>query len=92
MPETKTAARSDSSAADSTSARGGASGASADNAYVLSGMVRNENQIVGHGAIFSLAVGQGRVVTFSFNPLHRFLNHHEFPLVWNALMNWNDLN
>jgi hypothetical protein len=22
--------------------------------------------------------------------MHRFLNHHEFPLVWNALANWND--
>jgi hypothetical protein len=59
--------------------------------YVLSGMVRNENQIVGHGAIFDVPVGQGRVVAFTFNPLHRFLNHHEFPLVWNTLMNWNDL-
>jgi hypothetical protein len=53
-------------------------------------MVRNENVIVGQGAIFDLAVGSGRVVAFSFNPLHRFLNHNEFPLVWNALMTWND--
>jgi hypothetical protein len=58
-------------------------------AYVLSGMVRNENVIVGQGAIFDLPVGAGRVIAFSFNPLHRFLNHHEFPLVWNALMTWN---
>jgi hypothetical protein len=57
---------------------------------VLSGMVRNENVIVGQGAIFDLPVGAGRVIAFSFNPLHRFLNHHEFPLVWNALMTWND--
>jgi hypothetical protein len=57
---------------------------------VLSGMVRNENVIVGQGAIFDLTVGNGRVVAFSFNPLHRFLNHNEFPLVWNALMTWND--
>jgi len=35
-------------------------------------------------------VRSGRVIAFSFDPLHRFLNHHEFPLVWNALANWND--
>ncbi|MGH7447992.1 MAG: hypothetical protein ACRELT_10560, partial [Longimicrobiales bacterium] len=58
--------------------------------YVLSGMVRNESVIIGQGAIFDLAVGNGRVIAFSFNPLHRFLNHNEFPLVWNALMTWND--
>ncbi|MGH7577100.1 MAG: hypothetical protein ACREM1_18485, partial [Longimicrobiales bacterium] len=62
-----------------------------DSGYVLSGMVRNEDQIVGHGAIFDVPVGRGRVVAFTFNPLHRFLNHHEFPLVWNTLLNWNDL-
>jgi hypothetical protein len=90
MPETKTAARSDSADAQPGSRAQGSGGAG--DAYVLSGMVRNENQIVGHGAIFTMPVGQGRVVTFSFNPLHRFLNHHEFPLVWNTLMNWNDLN
>jgi hypothetical protein len=82
-------------AADSSAARGaGASrraGAGADdNAYVLSGMVRNESQIVGHGAIFDVPVGEGHVLSYTFNPLHRFLNHHEIPLVWNALMHWND--
>ncbi len=62
-----------------------------DGSYVLSGMVRNERVIVGQGAIFDLPVGQGRVIAFSFNPLHRFLNHHEFPLVFNAFMSWNDV-
>ncbi len=60
-------------------------------AYVLSGMVRGQDAIVGQGAVFDVPVGRGRVVAFTFNPLHRFLNHHEFPMVWNAIMNWNDL-
>ena len=64
---------------------------SGDDAYVLSGMVRNEQAIIGHGAIFDVPVGQGRVVAFTFNPLHRYLNHHDFPLLWNALLNWNDM-
>src|SRR4029077_9072721 len=60
-----------------------------DSGYVVSGMVRNENEILGQGAIFDVPVGQGRVVAFTFDPLHRYLNHHEFPLVWNALLNWD---
>ncbi|HEY6107666.1 MAG TPA: hypothetical protein VIV56_02065, partial [Gemmatimonadales bacterium] len=63
---------------------------SREEAYVVSGMVRNEKEIVGEGAIFDVPVRGGRVIAFSFDPLHRFLNHHEFPLVWNALANWND--
>ncbi len=57
--------------------------------YVLSGMVKNEDRIVGQGAIFDIPVKSGRVVAFTFNPLHRFLNHHDAPLLWNVLMNWD---
>jgi Zinc carboxypeptidase len=63
----------------------------AESPYVLSGMVRNEQTIVGHGCIFNVPVGQGQVVAFTFDPLHRYLNHHDAPLVWNAIMNWNVL-
>jgi hypothetical protein len=59
--------------------------------YVLSGMVRNEKEIIGHGAIFNVPVGKGRVIFFTFNPLHRYLNHHDSSLLWNTLMNWNHL-
>lgn len=57
--------------------------------YVVSGMVRGQEEIVGQGAIFDVPVGKGRVVAFTFDPLHRYLNHNEFPLVFNALMNWD---
>ena len=67
-----------------------AAGAADENAYVVSGMVRGQDEIVGQGAIFDIPLRQGRVIAFTFDPLHRFLNHHEFPLVWNALMHWND--
>ena len=91
MPETRVAADTTAGAGSRTGTASGRSAeARSDSAYVLSGMVRNESVIVGQGAIFDLEVGAGRVVAFSFNPLHRFLNHHEFPLVWNALMTWND--
>ncbi|HET7249887.1 MAG TPA: M14 family zinc carboxypeptidase [Gemmatimonadales bacterium] len=61
-----------------------------DSAYVVSGMVRGEKEIIGEGAIFDVPIRNGRVIAFTFDPMHRFLNHHDFPLVWNALANWND--
>jgi hypothetical protein len=62
-----------------------------DAPYVRSGMVRNEQTIIGQGTIFNLPVGKGNVVAFTFDPLHRYLNHHDAPLVWNAIINWNHL-
>jgi hypothetical protein len=59
--------------------------------YVLSGMVRNEQTIIGHGGIFNVPQGSGRIIAFTFDPLHRYLNHHDAPLVWNVLINWNHL-
>ncbi len=59
--------------------------------YVVSGMVRNEQAIIGHGAIFNVPAGTGRVVAFTFDPLHRYLNLHEAPMVFNTLMHWDHL-
>lgn len=59
--------------------------------YLLSGMVRNEQTLIGHGSIFNVPVGAGQVVAFTFDPLHRYLNHHDAPLLWNAILNWNAL-
>jgi hypothetical protein len=35
--------------------------------------------------------GKGRVVMFATNPIYRWQNHGEFNMVFNALMNWNDV-
>lgn len=59
--------------------------------YVLSGMVRNEQTIIGHGGIFNVPQGAGRVIAFTFDPLHRYLNHHDAAMVWNILINWNHI-
>ena len=87
------AAGSDSTAAhDSTATGKGGRGGKDGNggSYVVSGMVRGENEIVGEGAVFDVPVRKGRVIAFTFDPMHRYLNHHEFPMVWNAILNWND--
>ena len=59
--------------------------------YVVAGMVRNEQEIVGHGSVFCIPLGKGSVLAFTFDPLHRFLNQHEAPMVWNALIHWDRL-
>ncbi len=59
--------------------------------YVLSGMVRNENEIIGNAVILNVPVGKGRVVFFTFNPLNRYLNHYDSSLLWNVLINWDHL-
>jgi len=35
--------------------------------------------------------GKGRVIMFSNNPIYRWQNHGEFNMVFNAIMNWNDV-
>ena len=35
--------------------------------------------------------GKGRVIMFSNNPIYRWQNHGEFNMVFNSIMNWNDL-
>jgi hypothetical protein len=35
--------------------------------------------------------GKGRVIMFSSNPIYRWQNHGEFNMVFNAIVNWNDL-
>jgi len=58
---------------------------------VLSGFVPDEDQVTGKPAILDVPVGEGRVILFAFNPLHRHLNHSDFRFVWNVLLHWNDL-
>jgi hypothetical protein len=62
-----------------------------DSRLVLSGFIRGEDVVNGKPAILDVPAGKGRVVLFAFNPLHRYLTHSDFRLVWNVLLNWNDL-
>ena len=62
-----------------------------DGRLVLSGFVRGEGEVNGKPAILDVPAGKGRVILFAFNPLHRYLNLSDFRLVYNVLLNWNDL-
>jgi hypothetical protein len=58
---------------------------------VLSGLMRGANQIKDRAAIVSVPVGQGRVLMYSTNPVYRWQNHGEFNMLFNAIMNYDDL-
>lgn len=36
-------------------------------------------------------LGQGRVILFANNPIYRWQNHGEFNMIFNSLINWNDV-
>ncbi|HVL69848.1 MAG TPA: hypothetical protein VM364_21495, partial [Vicinamibacterales bacterium] len=63
-------------------------------AAVLSGLMRGAEEV--RERPFAVDVpggvsGKGRVVMFANNPIYRWQNHGEFNLVFNTLLNWNDL-
>ncbi|CAN5283628.1 hypothetical protein BH23GEM4_BH23GEM4_04830 [soil metagenome] len=57
----------------------------------LSGLVKAPEELAGEPAIIHQPLGQGDVVLFGFDPLHRFQSHGDFALVWNAILTWNEL-
>jgi hypothetical protein len=61
---------------------------------VLSGLMRGADEI--RERPFAVEVpggfsGKGRVVMFANNPIYRWQNHGEFNMVFNTLLNWNDM-
>jgi hypothetical protein len=55
------------------------------------GRKEDKAKLEGKPAILDVPVGDGRVILFSFNPMHRYLNHSDFRYLYNVLLNWNDL-
>jgi hypothetical protein len=58
---------------------------------VVSGGMRGESELAGHPAILDTPVGDGHIVTYNFNGIHRDMNPGESRLVWNAILNWDAL-
>jgi zinc carboxypeptidase len=59
--------------------------------HVLSGLMRGANEIRNRPAIIDEPSGKGRVILFAGNPCYRWQNFGEFNLLFNALLNYNDL-
>jgi hypothetical protein len=60
-------------------------------ALVVSGGVKGADKIAGKPAILDIPTGRGRIIAFNFDPIHRYQTTAHFRLVWNAILNWNDL-
>ncbi len=66
-------------------------GAGTEPPMVVSGGARGEEELEGRPAILAVPKGQGVVVVYNFNPMHRDLNHSDYRLLWNGILNWRHL-
>ncbi|MCG8424922.1 MAG: peptidase [Proteobacteria bacterium] len=57
---------------------------------LLSGLIKKPEALSRKPALLEVPVGKGRVVLFSWNPMHRYQNHHDLAFVGNALLFYND--
>jgi hypothetical protein len=58
---------------------------------VVSGGARYVDKLHGHPAILAVPKGDGVIVTYNFNPMHRDLNRSDYRLLWNGILNWKEL-
>jgi Zinc carboxypeptidase len=59
--------------------------------HVLSGLMRGANEIRNRAAIVDQPSGKGRVIMFAGNPCYRWQNFGEFNMLFNTLLNFNDI-
>lgn len=59
-----------------------------DPPILVSGGGRNPEALQGRPAILDVPLGNGRVLAYNFNPMHRDLNRADYRTLWNALINW----
>ena len=76
--------------ADGAQANGDAGG-EREESLVVSGGMKGGEEIEGKPAVLDVPLGKGRVVAFNFDPIHRLVTRSDFRLVWNLILNWNDL-
>lgn len=58
---------------------------------LLSGVARNAGSLSDQPAVYAESVGDGWVVVYGFDALHRHQNLGNHALVWNGILHWNDL-
>jgi len=80
-------------AAEETDEEDGLSDKDKDDAdkILLSGFVSGASELEKKAVVLDVPRRRGgRVILYSFNPLHRYLNHGDHNYVYNAILNWND--
>jgi hypothetical protein len=61
---------------------------------VLSGLMTGADNIKGRAFAVDIPQannGNGRVIMFANNPIYRWQNHGEFNMIFNSILNWNDV-
>jgi hypothetical protein len=60
-------------------------------AGVLSGLMRNPDQIRNRPMVVDAPSGKGRVIMFANNPIYRWQTFGEHAMIFNSLLYWNDM-
>jgi hypothetical protein len=58
---------------------------------LLSGSLANGEQLADHALVVDEPVGSGHIVMFALRPFWRWQTHGAYSLVFNTMLNWNDL-
>lgn len=58
---------------------------------VMSGFMKGAAEVKNRPAIINMPEGQGRVLMFATNPVWRWQNLGEFRMLYNAMLNWQQL-
>ena len=58
---------------------------------LVSGLLEGGKEIAEHAAVIDVPVERGHIVLFSNNPIWRGETRGSYPLVWNAILNWDAL-
>src|SRR5438309_7546577 len=69
----------------------GLEGMAALSQWIAAGGVVSGEELTGRPAVLDAPVGQGHVVLFAIRPFWRWETQGSFALVFNTILNWNDL-
>lgn len=63
----------------------------AEKELLVSGMLAGGSELAGKAAVVDIPVGRGHVVMFANNPMWRHQTHGSFSLLFNAILNYDNL-
>ena len=55
---------------------------------LISGGGKNQSALEGRPAILDVPLGDGNVLVYNFNPMHRDMNHADSRYLYNGILNW----
>jgi hypothetical protein len=58
---------------------------------LISGGGKNQHSLEGRPAILDVPLGEGNVLVFNFNPMHRDMNHADSRYLYNGILNWQHI-